>query len=308
MTSQGNKPLKILLGLLKATCSCHRCQATMTDQLIFQTENRERIQAVENSFGPSGRPLSMPGRILMGEGQLLKQGRRKVEPKVFFLFNDVLVYGSILLRGRWHKKQKIIPLEDIELEDMEDGVRLRNQWLIRTPRKSFFVSASSCEEKQAWMHHIEDCKSRLLQGGSCQPGSTFAVSWIPDTAAYKCMRCFSRFTATNRRHHCRKCGFLVCNSCSKKREVIAHIHPTKKLRVCSLCHTSKKEEMPSRHRGDSTGKLSSEEDEVAASSDEGEEEEMMQNHTPSMWFNSEMGTWVELGVYVDPVTLHQQPQ
>ncbi|XP_039979578.1 pleckstrin homology domain-containing family F member 1 [Xiphias gladius] len=279
----------------------------MMAQISFVRENRDRIQAVENSFGPSGRPLSQPGRILMGKGHLIKQGRRKAEPKAFFLFNDVLVYGSILLNGRWHKNQKIIPLEDIQLEDMEDGVGLENQWLIRTPCKSFFVSAPSYEEKRAWMDHIEDCRSSLLQGGSCQPGSAFAVSWIPDQAAYKCMRCFSKFTATNRRHHCRKCGFLVCNSCSKTRVVIGHIHPTKKLRVCSLCHTRNKEEI-SHLQGDSTRKNSSEEDDVGASSDEEEEDGMMQNHTPSTWLYSPMGTWGQLGTYVNPRSLQQWPQ
>ncbi|GAA6215530.1 pleckstrin homology domain-containing family F member 2-like [Lates japonicus] len=262
------------------------------DKLTFVKENQERIQTVENSFGPSGRPLSKLDRVLMGEGRLIKQGRRKPEPKAFFLFNDVLVYGSIILNGRWHKNQKIIPLEDIQLEDMEDGATLRNQWLIRTPCKSFFVSAPSYKEKRAWMDHIEDCRSKLLQTGNCQPSSTFAISWIPDQGSYKCMRCLSKFTTTKRRHHCRKCGFLVCNSCSKTRAVIGNIHPSKKLRVCSFCHTSMED--GSRQRGDSTGKNSSEEDDVAASSDDEVEEEMIQNHSPSNWLDTRMGTWGQL--------------
>lgn len=82
----------------------------MVDQLAFSQENWERIHAVENSFGPSGKPLFQQGRVLIGEGRLMKQSRRGLQPKVFFLFNDVLVYGSIILKGRWHKKQQIIPL------------------------------------------------------------------------------------------------------------------------------------------------------------------------------------------------------
>ncbi|XP_040919193.1 pleckstrin homology domain-containing family F member 1-like [Toxotes jaculatrix] len=270
------------------------------DQLTFERENRERIQAVENSFGPSGQPLYHAGRILMGEGRLIKQGRRKPEWKVFFLFNDVLVYGSIILKGHWYKNQRIIPLEDIQLEDAEDGSALKNQWLIRTPFKSFFVSAPSKEEKHAWMGHIEECRSGLLLTGICQPGTNFAVSWIPDQAAYKCMRCLSKFTATNRRHHCRKCGFLVCNSCSRSRAVISHIHPSKKLRVCSLCYKRIDEEEMSRVRGNSTEKTSSEEE------DEGEEEVMMQDHSPSSWLDSQLGTWGQLNIYDYPRSVATQ--
>lgn len=82
----------------------------MVHQLMFDPENHERIHAVENSFGPWGKPLSQPGRVLIGQGHLKKQSRRGPQPKVFFLFNDVLVYGSVILRGHWYKNQQIIPL------------------------------------------------------------------------------------------------------------------------------------------------------------------------------------------------------
>lgn len=259
--------------------------------LTFERENFARIQAVENSFGATKRTLSKPGRVLMGEGRLMKQGRRKPQQKAFFLFNDVLVYGSIILNGRWHKNPKIIPLEDIQLEDVDDDDELRNRWLIRTPRKSFFVTAPSYEEKRAWMDHIEDCQSSLLRAGSRQLGSTFAVTWIPDQAAFRCMRCFNRFTATKRRHHCRKCGFLVCNSCSKQREIIKHIHPTKKLRVCGICHTRGNEDEISRLRGDSTGRGSSEEED-ATSSDEEEGQGIAHSYAHSKWLVARRGTYV----------------
>ncbi|XP_030016859.1 pleckstrin homology domain-containing family F member 1 [Sphaeramia orbicularis] len=263
----------------------------MVDQLTFARENRERIQAVETSFGPSGKVLSRPDRVLVGEGRLLKQSRRGPQPKVFFLFNDLLVYGSIILNGRWHKKQQVIPLEDIQLEDLEDGATMRNQWLIRTPRKSFYVSAASYEEKKAWMEHMEECRSRLLQSGGRRPSSAFAVTWIPDQASDCCMRCHSRFSVTLRRHHCRKCGFVVCNTCSKKRAVLQHIHPTKGVRVCKVCHSGLKMEEEegdggeTRVRGDSTGKMGSDEDDLDTSSVEEELEEEEEHH-PSRWMDS----------------------
>ncbi|XP_063759380.1 LOW QUALITY PROTEIN: pleckstrin homology domain-containing family F member 2-like [Eleginops maclovinus] len=270
----------------------------MMDVVTFEKENHERIQAVETSFGPAGKTLSQPGRVLVGQGRLIKQGRRKIEPKVFFLFNDVLVYGSIILNGRWHKSQKIIPLEDVMLEDIDDKAGLSNKWLMYTPCKSFVVSADSFEDKQAWMEHIGNCRSNLLQRRGSQAVSTYAVPWIPDMAAYKCMRCFNNFTGTNRRHHCRKCGFLVCNACSKQRAVIEHIHPTKRLRVCSLCH--KKDEEMSRLRGDSTGKNSAEEDYEEACSDEEEGAKTKQN---SSWLDYQSGTWGHNNAYVVPTPM-----
>ncbi|KAK2919635.1 pleckstrin homology domain-containing family F member 1 [Channa argus] len=259
----------------------------MVDHLTFAEENRERIQAVENSFGPSGKPLYQPSRVLIGEGRLMKQSRRGPQPRVFFLFNDMLVYGSIILNGRWYKNQQIIPLEDIQLEDLEDGIKMRNQWLIRTPRKSFYVAAASCEEKRAWIEHMEECQSRLLQNSGRRPSSAFAVTWIPDQASAICMRCSKKFTVTQRRHHCRKCGFVVCGGCSKNRAVIGHIHPTKKLRVCTICHSGllTKAQGTTRERGDSTGKMCSDEDEGEEYS-EVEVEEQIEDHDPSRWMDS----------------------
>lgn len=186
-------------------------------------------------------------------------------------------------------------------------MEMKNQWLIRTPCKSFFVSAATVEEKQAWIEHIKDSRLSLLQGGSLRPSSSFAVTWIPDQAAHKCMRCFKNFTPTKRRHHCRKCGFLVCRSCSKHRAVIEHIHPTKKLRVCRICNTNNKMDETSRLRGDSTGLESLEDERVAASSEEEEAEGIIEDFHRSNWLDSRTGTWGNEHIYDYPRPMHLQP-
>lgn len=82
----------------------------MMDLLVFEKENFEQIKAVENLFGAFGQPLSKPGRVLLGQGRLMKKGRTRWQVKSFFLFNDVFVYGSIFPVGNWHKKQQIFAL------------------------------------------------------------------------------------------------------------------------------------------------------------------------------------------------------
>ena len=48
-------------------------------------------------------PLLVPGRVLVGEGVLTKLCRKKPKPRQFFLFNDILVYGNIVIN-----KKKVI--------------------------------------------------------------------------------------------------------------------------------------------------------------------------------------------------------
>nr|XP_055064140.1 pleckstrin homology domain-containing family F member 2-like [Misgurnus anguillicaudatus] len=210
----------------------------MAEHLILSKENHERIRAVESSFGRTGKTLQIPGRILVGEGRLLKFCRRGPKPKAFFLFNDILIYGSIMVPGRWNKKKQIISLDEVQQEDLKDGEAMANQWLIRTPRKSFYVAAASPEEKRAWMEHIERYKAQLLQNKGLTIDRTakrnLAATWIPDTASEICMRCSDRFTVANRRHHCRRCGFVVCGACSKDRALILNISSSP-VRVCCHC-------------------------------------------------------------------------
>ena len=42
-------------------------------------------------------PLKVQGRVLVGEGVLTKMCRKKPKPRQFFLFNDILVYGNIMI-------------------------------------------------------------------------------------------------------------------------------------------------------------------------------------------------------------------
>lgn len=120
---------------------------------------------------------------------------------------------------------------DIKLEDLEDHFEMKNQWLIQFPFRGFIVSAASHEEKQAWIKQIKENKTQIPQSSGRMP----TLTWNPEP---HCMRCFRKFTVTQRRHHCRNCGRMVCSCCSEKRAVLGYIHPTKVQRVCPDCYKS----------------------------------------------------------------------
>ncbi|KAJ2619032.1 hypothetical protein GGI26_006152 [Coemansia sp. RSA 1358] len=46
-------------------------------------------------------------------------------------------------------------------------------------------------------------------------------AWEPDEATQICHQCSRRFTLFLRRHHCRRCGLVFCDSCSQRRLLLA---------------------------------------------------------------------------------------
>jgi len=207
----------------------------MVDRLVGTEENNRRILNVENCFGISGVPLQNDGRVLVGEGVLKKMCRKKLKPRQMFLFNDILVYGSIVIRNKKYTRQHIIPLENVKIEDLSDDDPIQFGWLIRTPTKSFAVYAASLNEKREWINHINMCIKDLLDRSDKKPISEHAAVWIPDDKSDVCMVCKkTQFTVLNRKHHCRNCGKIVCGSCSRNRNVLVNIS-TKPVRVCDAC-------------------------------------------------------------------------
>jgi hypothetical protein len=62
------------------------------------------------------------------------------------------------------------------------------------------------------------------------------MDWEPDAASPVCRICFRKWGFfTNRRHHCRHCGKLVCKKCSTNREPLPGT--LKNVRICDVCYT-----------------------------------------------------------------------
>ncbi|XP_024423386.2 zinc finger FYVE domain-containing protein 26 [Desmodus rotundus] len=73
--------------------------------------------------------------------------------------------------------------------------------------------------------------------------------WVPDESQSVCMVCCrEHFTMFNRRHHCRRCGRLVCSSCSAKKMVVegCRENPT---RVCDQCYSYYNKDVPEENPG-----------------------------------------------------------
>ncbi|XP_006884816.1 PREDICTED: zinc finger FYVE domain-containing protein 26 [Elephantulus edwardii] len=68
--------------------------------------------------------------------------------------------------------------------------------------------------------------------------------WVPDETESVCMVCRrEHFTMFNRRHHCRRCGRLVCSSCSTKKMVVEGCRENP-ARVCDQCYSYYHKDVP----------------------------------------------------------------
>ena len=75
-------------------------------------------------------------------------------------------------------------------------------------------------------------------GGS--PGGAMSRSdpldWEEDDVVHECHGCRSRFTLFVRKHHCRSCGRIFCDSCSRNRRRLTAAGDPQPQRVCDACN------------------------------------------------------------------------
>ncbi|XP_014054311.1 RUN and FYVE domain-containing protein 1 isoform X2 [Salmo salar] len=60
-------------------------------------------------------------------------------------------------------------------------------------------------------------------------------AWLKDDEATQCKHCQKEFSIARRKHHCRNCGDIYCNSCSSN-ELALPSYP-RPVRVCDSCHS-----------------------------------------------------------------------
>jgi len=101
-----------------------------------------------------------------------------------------------------------------------------------------FISAINTGHA-AWMQMAEP--AQFTDYVELETVSSRSVDWTSDKESAHCLLCVENFTFSNRRHHCRSCGILVCAFCSSKRlpkkETSSSKSPSKEVmqRVCDGC-------------------------------------------------------------------------
>ncbi|KAJ2079967.1 hypothetical protein H4R24_003402 [Coemansia sp. RSA 988] len=266
---------KLLLeDLLKHTPRTHVDHHSISDALRtieevaeFVNENIEEhemtlsIIEIQRTLGIK-ESLLVPGRRLVKVGALTKICRKSHQQRNFYLFNDILIYSSgpapLIDDQSGHRR---VPLKDCKVMDIPDAGEWLNQFTIISREKSFIVYTETATEKLTWMAALsaaileqrkareslqmdQSLKRRIARSRRStmmhfpRVAENFdAPVWDPDESADRCYICFRDFTLFVRRHHCRACGKIVCNACSRKNIIFVGQTSTeaKEGRGCDQC-------------------------------------------------------------------------
>jgi len=199
------------------------------------------LKQVVDEWDANGVSLSKPGRKVLKQGKLCKVGRKKEVVYQFVLFDDLLIYGSVISLGnKQYKLHNALLLEnmstgavvsdgnpsDILLNMNVEAIGSAAIALLATSSvsslsfnifmqgdKSFRVKSLSSHELCTWWMLL----SKAVAGTVHNNHLEYNPVWQPDKSSTKCTLCCIDFSSTRRRHHCRVCGMLVCDSCSPQR-------------------------------------------------------------------------------------------
>ncbi|GMT23903.1 hypothetical protein PFISCL1PPCAC_15200 [Pristionchus fissidentatus] len=145
--------------------------------------------------------------------------------------------------GMLEKKQK-------ELKEARDSIEELKRWkesardeldTLRPIKEENVRIRGELEETNGRMEELE--KTLEEMGGKLSESQLQVLDlkeelipsapWEDDGGVHSCRVCRGGFTLTNRKHHCRRCGFIFCKSCSSGRVRMASL--PNPVRVCDGC-------------------------------------------------------------------------
>uniref|UniRef100_UPI0037E979A2 FYVE, RhoGEF and PH domain-containing protein 6-like isoform X2 n=1 Tax=Semicossyphus pulcher TaxID=241346 RepID=UPI0037E979A2 len=223
--------------------------ANHANDIMKQGDNFQKLIQVQCSLNGQ-HEIVQPWRIFLKEGVLQKLSRKVMQPRMFFLFNDTLLYTTPVQSGQY-KFNNMLSLAGMKVSKPNQEA-YQNELKVESVERSFILSASSATERDEWLEAISTAISdhtrkhmsfisgkppeevELRDYGDGFPLGSKAPIWIPDPRATMCMICTCEFTLTWRRHHCRACGKVVCQSCSSNKHCLEYLK-NQLARVCDQC-------------------------------------------------------------------------
>ncbi|XP_063046489.1 RUN and FYVE domain-containing protein 1 [Engraulis encrasicolus] len=229
-------------------------KAQETDRLVKKKED-DAAKLVEKMNRMEETMKAMEQRLVKGEearrqtDQCEKDMRSELEGKVEALQQQLTDLDSLRLGLesdlRSEKEQRQGLQRDLQREqDNSSELRTQLQQLqglqkelgdLQQEKKQL---QQTCEEQEQALQemglHLSQSKLKMEDFKEVNKALK-GHAWLKDDEATQCKQCNKEFSIARRKHHCRNCGDIYCNSCSSN-ELALPSYP-KPVRVCDICHS-----------------------------------------------------------------------
>lgn len=222
--------------------------ASLINETVRHQENLETVLKTQTQFAGQ-LSLFTSDRRLIKAGKLIKMSTKRREEVMLHLFNDLLLYSGVLITGGYRVRRVVY------LHSKAVGVKRRVPssygslfesrslredcgFVITSLEKTFILFASTPDEQTVWVDSIENAIRDAQKNASYSTGegpADAAALWVPDAVVGSCTICHSAFKVYFRRHHCRRCGAVVCGNCSDKKSILFVADCAREERVCDPC-------------------------------------------------------------------------
>ncbi|KAH7474889.1 FYVE, RhoGEF and PH domain-containing protein 6 [Phytophthora ramorum] len=242
-----------------------RAAASLINETVRRQENLETVLQAQQKFAGQ-LSLFTADRRLLKSGRLTKMSTKRQEDVMLHLFNDILLYSGVLITGGYRVRRIVhlhskavgvkteLPAAISALFEQQSRRRVRKDcgFVVTSREKTFILFTETPEAQREWVDAIAsaaqeaqkkkqtglkdaldgDCNDLEL----CEGPADAAALWVPDEIAGVCTICKASFRAYyRRRHHCRRCGAVVCDTCSSGRAPLFVGESSRAERVCSPC-------------------------------------------------------------------------
>lgn len=225
-----------------------RFTASLINETVRHQENLETVLETQKQF-VGQLSLFTPDRRLIKSGKLVKISTKRQEDVMLHLFNDLLLYSGVLITGGYrirrvvHLNSKAVGVKcnlPSSYGSLLETKSLGSDcgFLVTSLEKTFVLFAATPAARTEWVdaisNAIKDAQKDVVSATSEGPADAAAL-WVPDAVVGSCTICHSAFKLYFRRHHCRRCGAVVCGNCSGKRSILFVGESAREERVCNPC-------------------------------------------------------------------------
>ncbi|XP_018428696.1 PREDICTED: RUN and FYVE domain-containing protein 1, partial [Nanorana parkeri] len=205
------------------------------DKMEFETKLMdERFKKSEKMRQTSEENCNKMKKEFDAKNEYLQQQLKKLESRCSSLENELQLEKEQheSLQADFHKEKDL--KQSLQIELLQFSQLKKDFDKLHLEKKQ--LQKLRDEQEQALQEmglHLSQSKLKMediKEVNKALKGHT----WLKDDEATGCKQCDKEFSISRRKHHCRNCGDIFCNTCSSN-ELSLPSYP-KPVRVCDTCH------------------------------------------------------------------------